>query len=966
MRVTTASAGTGKTTALTKRVLELIVSGTPLRRIAAVTFMRAAASDLRSRIREGIDTALIERKYMGLAIPDDALPRLEEARREIGGAAIDTIHGYMARIVRLVAPALTRDPQLSVLEAWEADQLFDLELNTLITIASNDPDHELYGALQTLQAAGVNVREVGMDLFKARQLADELHSPGGPANDALKLVYDRAYHGSSPTSPEQGRMAGFLGRLGLTLTAPAEIERLAIAAVTGNEAMLERIRSRTEALLVDEYQDVNPTQATFFESLESAGVRVEVVGDPKQSIYLFRNADVEMFRAAKRTGTEGETLSVTYRHSKVITRFLNLLTDHLAQHDLGFGPDEAPQVTAAREETGRLEIHYVNGPGSLANLRVTEARVMARALKAARDRGREWREMAILCKGGVAVQILTAGLEAEGVPYVLTRGKNYYQRQEIVDLATALRVATKPRRQDWYTFLRSAFANLPVANIREIIHHDGDTFAYMRDHYPEVWQRVLELRRIAAGHPGDILADLAHRRLIDGMSFMETLALPARDNVTHLVRVLSRSEPASVSHLIDELDRLSAQTEASDMPQAADAVEVTTIHSSKGLEWPVVGVYDLGLHYRFQPDPIVVDPSTRTFALHGTDEYLAIAQSRTALERQELFRLLYVATSRARDEMILTGSYANEPGPLLAAVGSIERFALNAPEEDSPSFVLKHHRHDPDATPVLDRAAPVASVAPATGLRPAEWSVRTFPGHPIPPVNSPTRHLERRRLAAERAAAQEAEQAATEEAATTTTPVAVNVADIFTTTEPGSIALDEDEIPDRNRAVGTLVHYGINIGWDPDDEQDAHDLASQALLQQFPERDRAELIEDIKAMLRNYRSMIEQGLVAGEAEQEVREWPLQLRYANTVWTGIIDRLYKDGDTWVLEDYKTDGKVRPEQYHFQLGLYAYAVEQLLGVTPKVQLVYVRRTQVATLDPEDLRAALEEHTQATIAA
>src|SRR5690606_28448746 len=212
-----------------------------------------------------------------------------------------------------------------------------------------------------------------------------------------------------------------------TLTAPAEIERLAIAAVTGNEAMLERIRSRTEALLVDEYQDVNPTQATFFESLESAGVRVEVVGDPKQSIYLFRNADVEMFRAAKRTGTEGETLSVTYRHSKVITRFLNLLTDHLAQYDLGFGPDAAPQATAAREETGRLEIHYVNGPGSLANLRVTEARVMARALKAARDRGREWREMAILCKGGVAVQILTAGLEAEGVPYVLTRGKNYYQ-----------------------------------------------------------------------------------------------------------------------------------------------------------------------------------------------------------------------------------------------------------------------------------------------------------------------------------------------------------------------------------------------------------------------------------------------------------------------------------------------------------------------------------------------------------
>lgn len=966
MRVTTASAGTGKTTALTKRVLELIISGTPLRRIAAVTFTRASASDLRTRIREGVDAALIEREYKGLTIPDDALPLLEEARREVGGAAIDTIHGFMARIVRLVAPALTRDPQLTVLEAWEADQLFKLELNTLVTIAASDPNHDLYEPLQTLQAAGVDVRKTGMALFDARQLADDLASAGGPVNDALKLVYERAYRGASPDAPEQDRMAGFLGRLGLSLTAPAEIERLAITAAGGTDAMLERIKSRTEVLLVDEYQDVNPTQATFFEALEKAGVRVEVVGDPKQSIYLFRNADVEMFRAAKRMGTEGDTLAVTYRHSRVITRFLNLLTDALAENNLGFGPDEAPTVAPAREERGRLEIHYVTGQGALAELRATEARVMGQRLKAAKERGWEWKDMAVLCKSGTAIQALTAGLEAEGVPYVLTRGKNYYQRQEVVDLTTALRIASKPRKSDWYTFLRSAFANLPVSNIKEIIQHDGDTFAYVRDHYPMVWQRILEIRKIAARHPGEVLADLAHERLIDGLSFMETLALPARDNITHLVRVLSTSEPASVSHLIDELERLSGQTEASDMPQAANAVEITTIHSSKGLQWPVVGVYDLGLHHRFQAEPVEIDPTRKAFALQGTPEFEAIAKARTDLERQELYRLMYVAVSRAEDEMILTGSYAKKPGPLLEALNATSDFGYEAPERDTDAFVLQRHKHDPTNVPSGDKEAPIASVAPITGLRPAEWTTRHFPGHPMPPVNSPTRHLERRRLAAELAAAQEAEQAATEEAATTTTPVAVNVADIFTTTEPGSIALDEDEIPDRNRAVGTLVHYGINIGWDPDDEQDAHDLASQALLQQFPERDRAELIEDIKAMLRNYRSMIEQGLVTNTSEQEVREWPLQLRYANTVWTGIIDRLYKDGDEWVLEDYKTDGQLKPENYHFQLGLYAHAVEQLLGVTPRVQLVYVRRTQVVPLDPADLKAAIEEQTQATVAA
>src|SRR5690606_32441923 len=284
--------------------------------------------------------------------------------------------------------------------------------------------------------------------------------------------------------------------------------------------------------------------------------------------------------------------------------------------------------------------------------------------KAARERGYEWRDMAVLCKGGNALKILTAGLDAVGVPYVLTRGKNYYQRQEVVDLASALRIATRPRVSDWYAFLRSAFVNLPPASIKEIVKHEEDRFAFVRDHYPQVWQRILELRKIAARHPADVLADLAHERLIDGMSFMETLALPARDNVTHLTRVLTKTEPASVSHLIDELERLSGQTEASDMPQAADAVEITTIHSSKGLQWPVVGVFDLGLHHRFQPDPVEVDPTRKAFALQGTPEFEAISKARVDLERQELYRLMYVAVSRAENEMILTGAYAKKQGPL--------------------------------------------------------------------------------------------------------------------------------------------------------------------------------------------------------------------------------------------------------------------------------------------------------------
>lgn len=954
MKVTTASAGTGKTTALTRRVLELICSGTPLRRIAAVTFTRDSASDLRTRIREGIQHALTHSEYMGLTIPEDKLPLLEEAAREVGGAAIDTIHGFMARTVRLVAPALTRDPQLVVLESWEAEQLFALEVNTLTTIAGSDAEHPLHESLNTLTAAGVDVTETTMELFKARQLADEIASAGGPVNDALKTVYDYAYRGPGGKTETP---TGFLARLGLSLTTPAELEQLAIAAASGAQSIRERIASRTSVLMVDEYQDVNPMQARFFENLEQAGVQVEVVGDPKQSIYLFRNADVGMFRAARANGVEGETLATTYRHSRVLTRFLNILTASLAENNMGFGPEEAPEVETARTEMGRLEAHYVTSPQrtSLAKLRTTEAQVLADRLHDARKRGWEWKDMAVLARGGTALQILTKGLTAAGVPYVMARGKHYYQRQEILDLGSALKVATKPTTRDWYTFLRSAFANLPASSIKEIVHHEGDTYQFVREHYPRVWEVILDIQRIASGHPGGVLADLAHERLINNQSFMETLSLTARDNVTHLTRVLNKSEPASISHLIDELERLSNQTEASDMPQAANAVTITTIHSSKGLQWPVVGVFDLGAHDSPQSKPIIVDPGEKVFALNGTETYDTIKTARKNLERQETYRLLYVAVSRARDEMILTGSYAKNYGPLLEALNKTPFGPYNQ-ETNRGNFILEHHEHNPkNELTGNNGGTPQATTSPATGLNPAPWTTRTFPEHPMPPVNSPTRHLERQQETKPTNNQNETPNP------TNTQPLEVNVADIMSTSEPGNLTLDEDEIPDRSRVVGTLVHYGIHIGWDPGKPEHQRELSNQALLQQFPDEDRDELVADILQMLSNYREMVDSGMVVGPVGDEVREWPLQVRYAGTVWTGIIDRLYKSGDEWILEDYKTDGRVNPENYFFQLGLYAHAVEQHLGVTPTVQLVYVRRKEVLTLDNSDLQAAIEEHTK-----
>src|SRR5690606_36489613 len=107
-----ASAGTGKTTSLVKRYLDLIEEGVPLRRVAGVTFTRAAAAELRQRVAEGLRQVLEKGSYLGgLHLPGEGgLDPYRSAVKELDGAVITTIHGFMRAGLKLNAPLLGLDP----------------------------------------------------------------------------------------------------------------------------------------------------------------------------------------------------------------------------------------------------------------------------------------------------------------------------------------------------------------------------------------------------------------------------------------------------------------------------------------------------------------------------------------------------------------------------------------------------------------------------------------------------------------------------------------------------------------------------------------------------------------------------------------------------------------------------------------------------------------------------------------
>ncbi|MDF1522814.1 MAG: ATP-dependent helicase, partial [Trueperaceae bacterium] len=469
MRVRVASAGTGKTTALVARVLQLVDEGVPLRRVAGVTYTRTAAAELRQRTGEGIAAVLHEGRFLGdLVVPDPAhRPRFEEAARELGGATLATIHGFLIAALRLVAPALAIDPAFVLQGEAEAIAAYEEEVRSLQFLAQ-ERDHPLADVVARL---GSEALPQALALFARRSLALELHPADAAAEDLLRL-HEAAYE----------RLAR---RTGAARLAPSEVERAAVR-FARTSALVARVVARYPVVLVDEYQDVNPLQGRLFEALEDAGARVEVVGDPKQSIYGFRQADVAVFRrgavAAAAAGTLDPPLTRTRRHARRIATFLNHLTGTLGDAGLGFARDEAPDVAPAGPQVaieGRVELHWWRDEErGVDALRPAEGAWLGARLRALHDvEGRPWRSMAVVARSHAVLERTARALRAAGVPSVVRQGRGYFERPEVRDLVHAVRVAVDPRGASLAAWLRGPFGDAGVAFAAEAVRATGQVGA---------------------------------------------------------------------------------------------------------------------------------------------------------------------------------------------------------------------------------------------------------------------------------------------------------------------------------------------------------------------------------------------------------------------------------------------------------------------------------------------------------
>ena len=529
MKLYVASAGTGKTHTLVEELLALVKGGVPLRRIAAVTFTRKAAEELRARARKGVEALAREEPGLGGAV------------REVHGAVFGTIHGFMAEALRHAAPFLSLDPDFAVVDELLAEALFLEEARSLLYLLGEDPGLEAF------------LRR----LYQGRTLAEAFR----PLEGAEGLV--RLF--AEALARYRRRAQEVLG--------PGDLEALALRLLRHPQA-LARVVERFPHVLVDEYQDTSPLQGRFFRALEEAGARVVAVGDPKQSIYLFRNARLEVFREALGRAEEVLVLDETRRHARRVAAFLNRFVAL-------FPEGERVAVRPTREAEGRVEVHWVEGGAGLEERRRFEADLLARRLLALKAEGYAFGEMAVLVRSRASLPLLERAFRARGVPYVLRRGQSFFNRLEVRDLYHALRLALlegppgPEERRSLLAFLRSPFVGLNLGEVEEALLRE-DPLPYLPQ---AVRDRVAWLRGLAGKRPLEAL-----KALVRDEVFLSRLSPRARANLDALLLLAGLERFPDLEALLEWLRLRALDPEASELPEGGEGVGLLTVHAAKGPE----------------------------------------------------------------------------------------------------------------------------------------------------------------------------------------------------------------------------------------------------------------------------------------------------------------------------------------------------------------------------------------------
>jgi DNA helicase II / ATP-dependent DNA helicase PcrA len=576
-----AGAGTGKTRTLVARAGWLRSQGTPASRILLLTFTRRAADDMLARVT----------------------PRgASAADRVVGG----TFHAVAHQIIRAHAESFSLPPEFSVIDPPDVTNLMDTlrAENGLVTSQRRAPRA---GTCADIYTRCVNTRAPVPEVIKA-----QFPWVAGFETELAGLF--RAYTAHK-------RQHGLVDFDDLLLLWRAALADAAAGPV---------LRGMFDAVLVDEYQDVNTIQADIVRLLRPDGQGLTCVGDDAQAIYAFRGADPAHLRALADDypGLEVIRLARNYRSKDAVLRLANTVRPQSEGLELAL---RAERGTGARPQLVRCHDE------------ATQAREICGRVLEAREAGADLRDQAVLMRAAQHSDVLEIELSVRRIPFIKYGGIRFTEAAHVKDFMAAARVVTNPADDlAWFRLLRLHEGIGPV-HARRFIGALGLGDPQLWEHWKPAADVLPPRARPAVAQTMSCLADAAGReRTADrAAGILTALDSPIRERypdagvrIADLQRLVdaAATRPSLHDALVElALDPPVSASDLAGPPRLDDDYLVlSTIHSAKGLEWPVVHLLQL------------VDGAV------PSDMALS---SRAGLEEER--RLFYVAVTRARDELYL-------------------------------------------------------------------------------------------------------------------------------------------------------------------------------------------------------------------------------------------------------------------------------------------------------------------------
>jgi len=589
-----AGAGTGKTNTLAHRVAHLVLNGVDPSRIMLLTFTRRAALEMRRRALEILRKAL-----------DDTLGGKSQALAQ-RLTWTGTFHSLGNRLLRHYAPQLGLDPNFTVIDRSDAADLMD-QLRTELGFAAKEQRFPRKDTCLAIYSFRVNTQK---SLAETLQLQFPWCQQW--EQDLTKLY--RSY-------VERKQKLALLDYDDLLLYWQVLVSEPKLA---------KHVSSNFDHILVDEYQDTNALQARILDALKPDGAGLTVVGDDAQSIYSFRAAAVEnILGFAQRYAPPAEVvpLGQNYRSTQMVLDASNALMA------------EAPRQY-------RKHLLAARGPGPLPRYvsvddLESQAEYVAQQVLQRREAGVALRRQAVLFRTSSHSDLLEIELTRRKIPFTKYGGLKFLEAAHVKDMISVLRWADNPRNTMASFRALQLLPGMGPVNAR-----------WTQDAITEAGGSMQAMRGVKVNSQSDRdyqrLVELMEQLCEPGRPWPGQLRLVREWYQPHLERIFEHFHTRIGD--LDQLEQLSQQfpsrerflTELTlDPPNAAsdlsgkahqdeDYLVLSTIHSAKGMEWDTVFVLN------------VVDGSFPS-------EFATGKQQMVDEER----RLLYVAMTRARNELLL-------------------------------------------------------------------------------------------------------------------------------------------------------------------------------------------------------------------------------------------------------------------------------------------------------------------------